>query len=43
MFNGLAEAFEILYWIAIISIPFAIWKWIEILIWIYNHVSINFN
>lgn len=43
MYGDLGFAMGFLLWVAIISLPFAIWKWIEILIWLFSHVSINFN
>jgi len=30
-----------LFWIAIIATPFAIWKIVEILIWIFKHLHWN--
>ena len=41
LFEGVAEALTILFWISIVSLPFAVWKWIEILCWLYDHVHIS--
>ena len=40
-FSGIDKLLLFLFWTAGISIVFTIWKIIEILIWLYNHVSIN--
>ena len=26
-----------------VTVPFAIWKWVEIIIWIVNHVHVSVN
>lgn len=45
MYHGLGEAFETLYflvkWLLIIAVPLALWKLVDILVWLYNHVDIN--
>jgi len=28
-----------MFWVALITLPFAVWKWIEIIIWLYNHLE----
>lgn len=40
MFNGLDTAIRWLAIIAMIAVPFAIWKAIEIVVWLFAHVSI---
>ena len=44
--QGLADAFDALLWIAVIalvSLPFAIWKWIEIIMWLYRHINFTWG
>lgn len=45
MYDGVGKAIDALFKFAIISAiiswPLAIWKLIEIAIWIFNHVSIS--
>jgi hypothetical protein len=33
----------LIFWflVGLCSIPFAIWKWIEIIVWVYKHVHIG--
>ena len=41
---SIGKAFEGLFTftvIAFITIPFAIWKWIEIIIWVFKHLQWN--
>ena len=43
MFKG---AFDSLFLMVIgffITVPFAIWKWVEIIIWIVKHIHISMN
>jgi hypothetical protein len=39
MFRGLEYVFVAFF----ISIPLALWKLIDIVVWLYNNVSINFG
>lgn len=45
MVNGIGEALDQLFasmiWVLFISIPLAIWKIIDIIVWVWNHVSIG--
>lgn len=41
MWNQLDKALELGFKILIISVPLAIWKLIDIAIWIYNHVQVS--
>lgn len=41
MFDGLGNAIALLFLIAVVSAPFAIWKFIEVCLWIWHHVSIT--
>jgi hypothetical protein len=41
MWNQLDKALELLFKVLIISVPLAIWKVIDICIWIYNHVDVS--
>lgn len=40
MYEGLSFWLAVIFWGFIFSIPFAIWKVIEMIIWIITHVSI---
>jgi hypothetical protein len=39
--KGFDELFSGLFITIIISVPLAVWKLIDILVWIYNHVNIS--
>lgn len=41
MWNQLDKALELLFKVLIISVPLAIWKLIDIAIWIYNHIQVT--
>jgi hypothetical protein len=45
--NRVGEAIESLItkliWVAIITVPFALWKIIEITLWLFNNVTVNIN
>ena len=41
MWNELDKGLELLFKILIISVPLAIWKLIDIAIWIYNHIQVT--
>lgn len=49
MYRGVEKmknAFDGLFAMAIgflVTIPFALWKWIEIIIWVVKHVKISFQ
>ena len=32
-----------LYWVCAIALPLALWKVIDILIWLFTHISIDWN
>lgn len=38
---GFSEGLITLLIVALITVPFAVWKWIEIAIWIFKHVHFN--
>lgn len=40
-FSSVEKAMYWLFCIAAISLPFAIWKAVEIIIWLFKHVSIS--
>lgn len=40
MFDGIGKALTILFVVVCISVPFAIWKLVEIVVWLWRHVSI---
>lgn len=39
-FRGLSEAIAFGFILLIVSVPLALWKLVDIVIWIYNNVSI---
>lgn len=41
MWNQLDKTLELVFKILIISVPLAIWKLIEIAIWVYDHVQVS--
>ena len=45
MFEGIGEALgnliKLLFILCCISVPLAIWKLVEIIIWLFSHVSIE--
>ena len=41
--DGIFEAFIVLMVILIVSVPLAIWKMVDITIWVFTHVTINWN
>lgn len=43
MFDGIGSLINGLFIISVISVPLAIWKAVEIIIWLYHHISISCN
>lgn len=43
MLDGLGNFIMGLMIICVISVPLALWKLIDIVIWIWNHVSLHLN
>jgi len=41
MFDGIGQAMAVLFWTCIVSVPLGLWKLVEIVIWLFNHVSIE--
>lgn len=42
----MGEAFKVVYYMALgflIVLPLSIWKLVEIIIWIFNHIHISIN
>lgn len=37
------ETIKLLFIVAIISIPLAVWKLIDIIIWCYNHIKVIYE
>lgn len=42
-FRGLGEAIVALFWVAVLAVPLAIWKLVDIAIWIAGHVSVGWS
>jgi hypothetical protein len=40
-FSGIYAAMVGLFWAAVVMFPLAVWKIIDIIIWLANHVSIS--
>ncbi len=43
MFRGLDKAIMGLFYMALVGIVLGIWKVIDIAIWLWHHVSVNWN
>lgn len=43
MFDGVAKFFAIIMILLVLALPFAIWKLIEVIIWLFEHISIVIN
>jgi len=41
MYPDIGRLIEGLLWIAYISVPLAIWKFIEIIIWVFSHLEVS--
>lgn len=41
--RGITELMVLMIWGLVISVPLAIWKLVEIVIWLFNHVSISWT
>ena len=41
MFSGLETIFNLMFWALIVSVPFAVWKLIEIAVWAFTHIHIG--
>lgn len=45
MFEGLGQGLEALYhvvkWTLIITVPLAIWKIIDVIVWLFNHIDVS--
>jgi hypothetical protein len=37
--KALSDLLSVMFWTVTISVPLGIWKAIEIIVWIWNHVS----
>lgn len=42
-FKGLDSALKLLGIFMLIAIPLAVWKAVELVVWIFKHISISFN
>jgi len=40
MFDGAIALFKIMAWSLVLAIPLAIWKFVEIVIWLFDHVRL---
>ena len=43
LFKGMGEALVVLMIVVAVAIPLALWKLIEIVIWLFNHVSVSWQ
>ncbi len=43
MFEGFDQLLKGMFWALCVSIPLGIWKLIEIIVWLWNHVTIDFG
>lgn len=41
--SGLAGLFKAGLWMIVISVPLALWKVIDIIIWLYKHITIQWG
>ena len=41
MFDGIGQAMSFLFWTCVISVPLGLWKLVEIVIWLAQHISIS--
>lgn len=39
MFDGLDTIFKAFFWMLFLAVPLATWKVIEIVVWLFKHVS----
>lgn len=39
IFKGIADTFGLLLLVLAISVPLGLWKLVEIIIWVYKHIS----
>lgn len=37
-YSGIGDGIAVLFWIAVVSVPLGLWKLVEILIWVFQHV-----
>jgi hypothetical protein len=43
MYPDIGKLFEAMLFLLIVFIPLGVWKIIDIIIWLFNHVSISFS
>ena len=43
MIDGIEHLFKAVFWIMAVSVPLALWKVVEILVWAASHISISFQ
>lgn len=43
MFEGLGKAITSLFFVTAVAVPLALWKVIEIVVWVIKHVRISFD
>lgn len=41
--DAIEAMFKLLIFLIIFAVPLAIWKLVEIIIWVYNHFSVSFK
>lgn len=42
MFSGIDAALKAMFFTLCISVPLGIWKLVEIIIWLFQHINISF-
>jgi hypothetical protein len=40
-YDAFGKALSFLFWVSVVSVPFGLWKVIEIIIWLFTHVHIS--
>ena len=41
--KGVMDAMALLLWTAVIAVPLALWKLVEIFVWVCRHVSVSWG
>ena len=41
--DGIVGAFQLMFWLLVASIPLAIWKLVDIGIWLFGHLTISWS
>jgi len=43
MFGDIGKALELAFWLNIVAVPLAVWKLVDVVVWVCSHVAVRWQ